>query len=117
MQASCAFASLAGAPADLTLVAAESVVQFLAAHIGNLQNEAAATAVAPLPNGDPFEYAAHQPGDNSVMFGPSLIFNVSLCFTEVEALALSLAECPRHYTRIIGLATIGKLRAGALRRG
>ena len=55
LQASCAFASMASVPLDLTLAAAESVVDFLAAHIAALQNEYAAAAVAPLPNGDPFK--------------------------------------------------------------
>lgn len=55
MQSSCAFASMASNPEDLTLGAAESVVQFLAAHISGLQTEYAAAAVAPLPNGDPFK--------------------------------------------------------------
>ena len=55
LQASCAFASMASVPLDLTLAAAESVVDFLAAHIAALQNDYAAAAVAPLPNGDPFK--------------------------------------------------------------
>ncbi len=47
---------MANAPLDLTLAGAEAVVSFLAAHIAGLQNEVAAAAVAPLPNGDPFKY-------------------------------------------------------------
>jgi len=55
-QSSCAFAAMANAPLDLTLAGAKTVVSFLAAHIANLQSEAAAATVAPLPNGDPFKY-------------------------------------------------------------
>ena len=55
LQASCAFADMANTTADLTLNGAETVVSFLSSHIAGLREEAAATNLAPLPNGDPFK--------------------------------------------------------------